>query len=186
MHVSTTARVLTSALVAVVLLGGVTPAHAVITTLNEQGTVHVPAQRIVNAADSRAAMPSVTVKIMWGACPTRAEASCTGQGQAIWWNIGAGHGKNELLHEIGHHVDYAQDTQARDEFRRLIGDTRPWRTSGGNSPHEKFAEAWSMCAGARTNTFDGRVHGEYAYEVTVRAHRRFCDLVERTANRLRW
>jgi hypothetical protein len=84
-----------------------------------------------------------------------------------------------LLHELGHAFDTQRLTPAyRAAFEGIFGDTRPWRTAP-NSPHERFAEAYSLCARhariARTYT------AAYGYRTTPGQHHRVCALIKRAA-----
>ena len=85
---------------------------------------------------------------------------------------------------MGHQFDYQVMTDAsRDQFRRIIGDRRPWRSEGGNSPHEQFAEAYMLCSmnsRQRWRRFDREEHrygGSYGYFPTVRQDRLSCWLI---------
>lgn len=178
------ARVLAIALT-LIALGTITaPAHSSqMRAVTTSGQIHVHAQRIINRA--QAPLPAETVTVHWEACPSDPIASCTGPGLTdIWWQ--PDHSNSNFRHELGHRADYAQDDMARDTFRRLLRDSRPWRAIGGNSPHEQYAEAWSLCAGSSWRVWEGRVHGDYAYEPTVRVHRRVCEMIGKTARRLAW
>ena len=61
--------------------------------------------------------------------------------------------KARFYHELGHNFDYYElGRWASRRFREIIGDDRPWRTKPGEiglSPHEIFAEAYSVCARRR-------------------------------------
>lgn len=85
-----------------------------------------------------------------------------------------------LFHELGHRFDYRVMTDAaRDAFRRLVHDPRPWHTAP-NSPHEVFAAAYSACA--RHRTLHGELlNREYDYNPSPRTHRRVCRLIWQTA-----
>jgi hypothetical protein len=104
-----------------------------------------------------------------------------------------GYDRQQLLHEIGHHVDYmipGHPTSLgepnggdpfRYRFRQLIGDERPWRTTGGNSPHEKFAEAYALCSlkdPAKATLRWLRWDYAYSYAPSVRTHRKVCRTIE--------
>jgi hypothetical protein len=91
------------------------------------------------------------------------------------------HYRRIYLHELGHHVDYAisEADPFRYRFRELI-DYRPWRTSP-NSPHEKFAEAYSLCARkdpAKVTLWWLRRDFGYDYRPSVRTHRKVCRTIE--------
>jgi hypothetical protein len=90
-------------------------------------------------------------------------------------------GRGRYLHELGHHVDYLipETDPFRYRFRELI-DYRPWRTSP-NSPHEKFAEAYSLCARkdlVKVTLWWLRRDFGYDYRPTVRTHRKVCRTIE--------
>lgn len=47
-----------------------------------------------------------------------------------------------FTHELGHHIDYAMnDTMRAFIQEHVLHRAGPWRSGGGNSPHEQFAEA---------------------------------------------
>lgn len=97
-----------------------------------------------------------------------------------------------MLHELGHVADY---TALTDVERALIatsmGDTLPWRQNSDNSPHERFAEAYSVCARHwrqaatrsrwRSIALDGenfaRVGAGYQYNPTRRQFRATCQTI---------
>ena len=82
-----------------------------------------------------------------------------------------------LLHELGHAFDTQRMTPAdRASFEGMFGDRREWRTAP-NSPHERFAEAYSLCA--RHTKIRKTYTAAYGYQVTPRRHRRVCALIRR-------
>lgn len=86
----------------------------------------------------------------------------------------------EFSHELGHRFDYLVMTdRARDAFRTLVHDPRPWRTAP-NSPHEKFAEAYGLCLRHRTIRRAPN-NLSYGYEVNATRHRRVCRMIRQTA-----
>lgn len=94
------------------------------------------------------------------------------------------------LHEIGHLFDYQVMTpRARMVFRFFIRDRRPWR-SPPNSPHERFATAYSLCAVYDRPPSDpdvyqrGRWYGEYGLSLSDQMKRNVCNLVIATARGL--
>ena len=96
--------------------------------------------------------------------------------------------KDALLHEVGHMLDRPWTgfpDSARDEFRALIGDGRPWRTEP-NSPHEKFAEAWRLCALGVGQRPGEDVYGGYDYRPSPQVHREVCALIAREGAALGW
>jgi hypothetical protein len=70
--------------------------------------------------------------------------------------------------------------QSRLLFRRIIGDPRPWRAAGGNSPHENFAEAYGLCFRHAVIRYAVQ-HGRYGWLPTPQLHARVCRLIRRTA-----
>ena len=109
-------------------------------------------------------------------------------GDADWpWNE-ANTRKDALLHEVGHTLDRPWtgfSDAARDEFRALIGDDRPWRTSP-DSPHEKFAEAWRLCALGVADRSGPDVFGGYDYRPSLEVHLQVCALIAREGAALGW
>jgi hypothetical protein len=102
-------------------------------------------------------------------------------------SVSADAGRRVWLHEVGHHVDYTipASDPFRYRFRELIGDTREWRTSP-NSPHEKFAEAYAMCARrdpAKVTLSWLRSDFGYDYRPSVRKHRLVCRTIENATAR---
>lgn len=94
-----------------------------------------------------------------------------------------------FLHELAHMVDRpwtAFPDAARDEFRALINDDRPWRATGGNSPHEKFAEAWRICAWPYPQALQYGVNGAYDYHPTLAVHQQICAMIRRYSELLGW
>ncbi len=84
--------------------------------------------------------------------------------------------RRTFLHEVAHNFDYYNmDGPGRLAFERINRDTRPWRSSP-NSPHERFAEGYSLCA-RRTRIRHRRTLG-YLYSVSPREHRRVCELIQ--------
>ena len=96
--------------------------------------------------------------------------------------------KDALLHEIGHMVDRPWtgfSDAGRDAFRALLGDERPWRTEP-DSPHERFAEAWRLCALGAGEPGGPPVAGGYSYAPSPEVHRRVCELIDREGAALGW
>lgn len=107
------------------------------------------------------------------------ESACTYSGGPIYIADEAPHYRQTLRHEYGHHVDYQLDedpalaARVRGRFMALLDLKGAWRNPP-NSPHEKFAEAWSLC--------DQRIPwwgvlGGYNYQATRRVHRKVCALL---------
>lgn len=102
----------------------------------------------------------------------------------VWWSDTAG-GEvpfapadilNMRNHELGHVVDYNFLTDPdRGMFKALMRDRRVgWRLAA-NSPHERFAEAFRLCATSvryvSRYMADG---GGYGYRPTLYQHRKVC------------
>ena len=171
---------------AVVLLAPASPAHAGVTLVLPDGTPAAEEQAWVEEAV--APSPPTVVTVHRALCPGTGGRACAMvespdiyvAGDGDWpWNE-ANTRKNALLHEVGHMLDRPWTgfpDAARDEFRALIADDRPWRTSP-DSPHEKFAEAWRLCALGVDSRSGPDVFGGYDYRPShrgpprgVRAHR---------------
>lgn len=107
-------------------------------------------------------------------------SSCTtAPGDHIWLRDDAEFLRPTLTHELGHRFDYRVMTaRSRAAFKRMIGDRRPWR-SAPNSPHEKFAEAYGLCA--RRQAIRRALSLGYGHRTTPALHRRACRLIRRTA-----
>ena len=118
----------------------------------------------------------VTLRLDGDGCP--AVACALAQPATIWHLAGARRG--DFHHELGHHFDYTVMTpDARGAFMEVMGLVgRAWRERGGNSPHERFAEAYRMCARSLLSA-DDRSQG-YDYQPTRSQHRRVCALIVRT------
>jgi hypothetical protein len=124
--------------------------------------------------------PAGVVDLVLATCPVAVSDGCIDHGAPPTIYLGpAVRDRAVLLHELGHAFDAQRMTPAyRAAFESIIGDTRAWR-SPPNSPHERFAEAYSLCARhariARTYT------AAYGYQVTPRRHRRVCALIKRAS-----
>jgi hypothetical protein len=72
---------------------------------------------------------------------------------------------------------------ARLDFLAVIGDSRSWNAIP-NSPHEKFAEAYALCAISEHPWWGTqRLHYVgYDYDASRETHRRVCDLIRGVAN----
>lgn len=175
-------RLLTVAAVALSLLA---PAPALgATAIGRSGAPDQYLQRWVDAAT--APLPPVEIRVERVPCPDPEGSSCTGRGWPIY--LSPHDGRDVFLHELGHHFDYAMSDGARAAFLRLLGlKGQPWRGLS-NSPHERFAEAWSLCAGALdpSQVWNGRVHAGYMYEPTVKTHERVCRLIRLEAASQGW
>lgn len=168
----------TAFVIAALAVASAAPAQATTLVLPD-GRVAQPYQQWVD----RAFIPTIqqTVTLHLEACPdsTRGEGGCTFVGTTDVWLNEPLTPRVALLHELGHQFDYwAMTDAARDEFRQLVGDPRPWR-SAPNSPHEKFAEAYGFCARhRRIKNLDNTTLG-YGYEPTPRMHKMVCALIRR-------
>lgn len=128
------------------------------------------------------APPPSVPEVRWEACPLDtgprvSVPACTAPGHPVYVDPSLRRGlRFVIVHELGHHVDYQVLTDyQRAIFRRLVADRRPWRTAP-NSPHEKFAEAYALCA-LRPRGFY-RSYG-YGYDVSRKRHRRICLFMRR-------
>lgn len=150
-----TKLIVSVALAALVLTVGAASATAS-TTITCDPSCSVPFQEWIDGA--LVPTPPNPVSVLEEPCDP--EPACTSLGGPIRFGTSvifstAEHpwalARGMFLHEVGHHFDYQVMTDGdRDYFRGLIGDSRPWRADGGNSPHEVFAEAWRACAQYRT------------------------------------
>ena len=96
-------------------------------------------------------MPDPPPPVIAAGCPGDVLKSCTGPGQPIYL---ATTDRRDYWHEMGHQFDYTRlDDGERNRFRRAIREQRPW-VSSPNSPHEQFAEAYTVCAlGVKSNGY---------------------------------
>ena len=124
--------------------------------------------------------PPALPPVVYEPCPWVESVGCTSPGKPIYMD--PDWASRELLrHELGHQFDYqVMDDTERDGFRALIGDPRPWRAEGGNSPHEQFAEAYSLCVVRRARVYHLR-NGGYGYAPRWRTHKRVCALIKASA-----
>jgi hypothetical protein len=110
-----------------------------------------PYQRWVDEA--KVPTPDEVVTLVEDSTPCREGSACTEAGPGGNIFLDPAHFfedpffvENALLHEIGHRFDYTLATEEmRAGFMAILGDTRAWRQSP-NSPHENFAEVYSLCA----------------------------------------
>lgn len=80
----------------------------------------------------------------------------------------------DYMHELGHIYDYNFLTdQQRGTFLYLIHEKRWWLAPAPNSPHEKFAVAFSFCA-RNPDRLMGHAAGDFGYFPSRRTHRRVC------------
>ena len=112
-------------------------------------------------------------------CPDPWTVACTNNEQ-MWIPV---RDRHIFLHEVGHLFDFrVMNNLAREWFKQLIGDSRPWvapRGQPAESPSEKFAEAYSACA--RHRTVHEIYYGLYNYAAGPKLHRRVCRLIRLVA-----
>lgn len=169
-------RALLIALVFLLAAAGEASAHTTI-----DAAANTPYQRWVDGA--KVPTPDLTLAVVPEGCPGREEPACTWEGGPIYLARGWAD-RGTFLHELGHQFDYVvMSDAARDRFRQIIGDERPWRSSP-NSPHEKFAEAFNYCArfGDDVSRKEHRqvvlrLGGGYLYRPYYRVHRQACALI---------
>ena len=138
----------------------------------ESGTSR-PYQRWVNRA--RVPTPPIAVTVIGEPCPTGLGRSCTSPDGPIYIAPSELHPRHAFYHELGHKFDYTVMTDdGRAAFEALQGDARPWRSSP-NSPHEQFAEGYSICAAQKVPHLPGYV--AYGYWRGLREHRAVCRLI---------
>lgn len=69
-----------------------------------------------------------------------------------------------VLHELGHVYEHRMPAWARDAFlEEVMAEERDFWAPGGNSPHEQFAEAYSIAARGYTSTTGPRYIGYGLY-----------------------
>jgi hypothetical protein len=127
-----------------------------------------------------AAMPTppVSLDVVLATCPVPISDGCIVHGPVETIYLGSMvRDRATLLHEVGHAFDATTLTDPqRARFEAIFGDTRPWR-SPSNSPHERFAEAYSLCA--RHPVIRRTYTAAYGYRVTPAQQRRVCALIRR-------
>src|SRR3954467_4806022 len=127
-----------------------------------------------------AAMPTppVNLYVVLESCPVATSDGCiVHEPQATVYLGSFVQDRATLLHEVGHAFDATEMTDAdRAAFQAVFRDTRAWR-SPPNSPHERFAEAYSLCA--RHPAIRRAYTGAYGYRVTPAQQRRVCGLIRR-------
>jgi hypothetical protein len=122
--------------------------------------------------------PAGVVDLVLDTCPVAVSDGCIYHGAPPTIYLGPTvRDRPILLHELGHAFDTQRLTPGyRAAFEGIFRDTRAWRAPP-NSPHERFAEAYSLCARhariARTYT------AAYGYRATPRQHRSVCALIKR-------
>ena len=163
---------------ALALLALAAPAQAV-TLVSPTGDARVARyQTWANAAF--VPTPAGVVDLVLASCPVDVSDGCIYHGAPPTIFLGtAVRDRPTLLHELGHAFDTQRLTPAyRTAFEGIFGDTRAWR-SPPNSPHERFAEAYSLCA--RHPTIKRTYSAAYGYRATPRQHRRACALIKRAS-----
>lgn len=113
-----------------------------------------PYQRWVEQA--KVPTPDVVLRLIEEPCPPELAGfanACTVRDTFTIWMEPVGATKARFYHELGHNFDYYElGRWASRQFRKIIGDDRRWRTKPGEiglSPHEIFADAYSVCARKR-------------------------------------
>jgi hypothetical protein len=124
--------------------------------------------------------PGGVVDLVLDSCPVDVSDGCISHGAPPTIFLGPTvRDRSILLHELGHAFDAQRLTPAfRAGFESIFGDSRAWR-SPPNSPHERFAEAYSLCA--RHATIAKTYGAAYGYRATPSQHRRVCALIKRAA-----
>src|SRR4051794_20322764 len=172
----TTLRQLFLTALALVVLSA--PAQAV-TLVSPTGDARISRyQTWANAA--AVPTPAGIVDLVHDSCPVDVSDGCIYHGATPTIFLGSEvRDRPTLLHELGHAFDTQRLTPAyRTGFESIFGDTRAWR-SPPNSPHERFAEAYSLCA--RHATIKRTYTAAYGYRATPRQHQRACALIRRAA-----
>src|SRR5215211_3961733 len=133
------------------ILALIAPGARAATTIDPAAGVF-PYQQWVEEA--KVPTPDVTLRLIEEACPPELAdfaLACTAKGSyTIWLSPERAKPAATFYHELGHNYDYFElGRWASREFRKIIGDDRPWRSKPGEiglSPHEIFAEAYGLCA----------------------------------------
>lgn len=112
------------------------------------GSPQHPYQRWVNRA--QVPTPAGTLTVIESLDCAAGALACTRRGTSeIWLYPGVLLPRSAFLHEVGHQFDFTRMTgPARAEFQGALGLAGPWDddAAGTYSPHELFAEAYSLCA----------------------------------------
>src|SRR5437764_13243145 len=173
-------RVVTILSAVALVLGALGATARAVTLVSPSGDPRVPRfQAWANAAD--VPMPTGVVDLVFASCPVAISDGCIAHGATPTIFLGPEvRDRPILLHELGHAFDAQRLTPAyRSAFERIFGDTRPWR-SPPNSPHDRFAEAYSLCA---RHASIARTYGAaYGYRATPSQHQRVCALIRRAAS----
>jgi hypothetical protein len=125
--------------------------------------------------------PTGVVDLVFASCPVPISDGCITYGAPPTIFLGSAvRDRPILMHELGHAFDAQRMTPAdRAAFEAIFADRRQWRAAP-NSPHERFAEAYSLCA--RHARIRRAYTGAYGYRVTPRRHRRVCALIDRAGS----
>src|SRR3954467_11552024 len=125
--------------------------------------------------------PAGVVDLVLDSCPVDVSDGCIMHGAPPTIFLGPTvRDRPILLHELGHAFDAQRMTPAdRVAFEAIFRDRRVWR-SPPNSPHERFAEAYSLCA--RHPRIRRAYTAAYGYRVTPHRHRRVCALIQRAGS----
>src|SRR4051794_27917261 len=119
-------------------------------------------QRWVDAA----AMPTPreSLNVVLAPCPVAISDGCIVHDAVPTVYLGPmARDRATVLHEVGHAFDAAEmNDPDRGAFSAIFGDTRAW-DAAPNSPKERFAEAYSLCA--RHPAIRAAYTGAYGYRV---------------------
>ena len=130
---------------------------------------------------ARMPTPTGVVELVLAPCPVPISDGCIMHGAPPTIFLGPTvRDRPILLHELGHAFDAQRMTPSdRVAFEAIFADGRAWR-SPPNSPHERFAEAYSLCA--RHPRIRRTYTAGYGYRATPGQHRRVCALIERVGS----
>jgi hypothetical protein len=172
-------RVVTILSAIALVLGALSTTARAVTLVSPSGDARIATfQAWANAAD--VPTPTGVVDLVFASCPVAVSDGCTSYGPTPTIFLGPEvRDRPILLHELGHAFDAQRMTPGRRAaFERIFGDTRPWR-SPPNSPNERFAEAYSLCA--RHAHIARTYEAAYGYRATPSQHLRVCALIRRAA-----
>lgn len=123
--------------------------------------------------------PPTEVTVINGVCPNAPAwvAACSIVGAHTIYLGPNGQNPHTFLHELGHVYDNVSMTDVkRGAFMAIMHLTGPWILPlGSDSPGEKFAEAYSLCA--RHKTIRTRYFGNYNYSPGPKQHARVCAVI---------
>jgi hypothetical protein len=153
------------------------PASASVLVLPDGRSRPEPYQTWVDRA--RVPTPAELIELRLERCPAVAHAlACTSSADDRIYMTGEAR-REELLHELGHRFDYRMPDWARDGFRKVMRDRRAWR-SAPNSPHERFADAYAICARS-PKRLPASYSSAFGSDPSSSQHRRVCSLARRAA-----